>query len=598
MWFPFSPRYPERRADEVDSKEYDYIVVGGGTAGCALASRLSEDPEISVLLLERGPVNDTWLSRVPLIGSNILTSDWGAANWLCEPMKFCNDRRSRFFCGEVLGGGSRINGMVYTRGTAADFNAWGALGHPEWSYDKVLPYFVKSEKALNQPKSEYRGDSGPWITRTFPYLSWPFRVYRVFVEIAEAMGFVRIIDTNSPDCPADGIALFDSTVNEANQRVSTLEAYLPREIALQRRGHLTICANTLVSQITSNEADRSKTHRAEKVLFKSVDPKTSKVFSAKVKKEVIVCSGAIGSPQVLMLSGIGPREHLEQNGIKVVRDLPGVGSELTDHIGLPIAWETPLHESLAAMANSPVLKGGLEFMKYVFFGSGLLSIPVQTLSIFARTLSLSADGTKLVTTSPRAKIYRPEDHIPDLEIMPLAINSSDNFEEHQRLYSKIGIFSLLATLLQPKSRGTVRLASLNPHDRPKVDFGLLSDPEDFEVARTAIRLSLKLGKDVKDSGFPLLRNLTFSEEDQGNDEKVDEFIRDRARTTYHYASTCRMAAEDDPAPGVVDDELRVHGFHNLRVCDASVFPKIVSSHLQAPVVMAAEKLADMIKKNL
>lgn len=259
-----------------------------------------------------------------------------------------------------------------------------------------------------------------------------------------------------------------------------------------------------------------------------------------------------------------------------------------------MAWEVPLKESLAQLAVSPIIKGGVEFLKYVLFGSGILSMPIQTLSLFVRTTSLSKDGTKLLANSSKSETpknnkrssnYVPRDEIPDIEIMPLAVSSMDNLEEHNRLYSKLGVFSLLATLALPHSRRTVRLRSSDPHDRPKVDFGLLSDPRDIVTARTAVRLSLKLGRDMKASGYPLLRNLTFDEEKKDNDDALDKFIRERVRTTYHYACSCRMAPENDPKPGVVDDELKVHGLSNVRVCDTSVFPQISSSHLQAPAVM-------------
>lgn len=229
-------------------------------------------------------------------------------------------------------------------------------------------------------------------------------------------------------------------------------------------------------------------------------------------------------------------------------------------------------------------------------------MPIQTLSLFVRTTSLNEDATSLVakshTTTPDSKAYHPQDDIPDIELMPLAVSAMDNLEEHNRLFSKIGVFSLLATLAQPHSRGTVRLQSSDPHVRPKIDFGLLSDPRDVVTSRKAVRFSLEIGRNMKDSGFPILRNLTFDEEKKENDKALDDFIRERVRTTYHYASTCRMAPENDPIPGVVDDELRVHGLSNVRVCDTSVFPQITSSHLQAPAVMVAERCADFIKETL
>ncbi|KAJ8059589.1 hypothetical protein OCU04_011244 [Sclerotinia nivalis] len=186
--------------------------------------------------------------------------------------------------------------------------------------------------------------------------------------------------------------------------------------------------------------------------------------------------------------------------------------------------------------------------------------------------------------------------------MPLAVTAMNDLEEHQRLFSKLGMFSILATLARPKSRGTVRLASPDPHQRPKVDFGILSDPEDYIVARAAVRLSLKMAETMRASGFPLQENITFSEDRQAkdvkndNDEEIDKFIRRRIRTIYHYSSSCRMAPADDAkSPGVVDDQLKVHGVKGLRVCDTSIFPQIISHHLQAPAVMVAEKCADLIK---
>lgn len=599
MWWPVNRKYPERCAEDVHTHGYDYIVIGGGTAGCVLASRLSEDPNTSVLLLERGMANDTWMSRVPLVSSNILDPATGATSWYSEPMKHCDGRRDLLFCGEVLGGTSRINGMVYTRGSVADYNAWSSMGHPEWDYEKVLPYFVKAETTLNRPKSKYRGDSGPWINQVFTYLSWPFKAYQVVQQCAVAMGFSLIDDTNSPDALCDGIANLDSTVDQNKQRVSTLEAFLPRATALKRESNLTICTGVIVSQIKFSDYEAE--HRAEQVIFQYANSKSKKVFSVKAIKEVIVSSGAIGSPQILMLSGIGPRKHLEEHGIEVVRDLPGVGSELCDHVAIPVAWEVPVTASLTHLATSP-LKGALEFLKYIFFRSGILSMPIQVLSLFIRGSSLENEASSFIGEAPAKHAEKGDNTdvtrsqgLPDIEIMPLATSAMDDLEEHRVHFSKIGVFSLLTCLLRPKSRGTILLRSSNPYDRPKVDFGFLSHPADFAMARKAVRLALKLGDAMNTQGFPLLRGIGVPKPDNV-DEETDKFIRHRARTTYHYSSTCRMAPEFDPdAPGVVGDSLLVHGIQNLRVCDASVFPQIITSHLQAPVVMVAEKCASMIK---
>ena len=229
-------------------------------------------------------------------------------------------------------------------------------------------------------------------------------------------------------------------------------------------------------------------------------------------------------------------------------------------------------------------------------------MPIQVLSLFVQSPSLDSEGsnflgeksTKVAENGDSTGAPRSEASLPDIELMPLATSAMDDLEEHKAYFSKIGVFSLLATLLRPKSHGTIRLKSSNPHDRPKVDFGFLSDSADFELARKAVCLALKLGDRISAQGFPLLRGIAIPR--SKDREEIDKFIRHRARTTYHLSSTCRMAPEvDTQSPGVVDDSLHVHGIQNLRVCDASVFPQIPATHLQAPVVMVAEKCSSMIK---
>jgi len=262
----------------------------------------------------------------------------------------------------------------------------------------------------------------------------------------------------------------------------------------------------------------------------------------------------------------------------------------------------PQNASLHRLAASP-LRGAFEFLKYILFRSGILSVPIQLLSLFVGGSSLDDDTSRFIgDSSPKfaekgndITVQKAGVGLPDIEIMSIATSAIDDLEEHKRSFAKIGIFTLLACLLQPKSRGTVRLASSNPHDRPRVDLGLLHDPADFAMARKAVRLALRLGDAIRARGFPLLRGVAVPVSEQES-EGLDDFIRQRTRTTYHYSSTCRMASEFDArAPGVVDDTLRVHGISNLRVCDASVFPQIIASHLQAPVAMVAEKCASMIQ---
>ncbi|KAF5875027.1 putative alcohol oxidase protein [Botrytis fragariae] len=437
---------------------------------------------------------------------------------------------------------------------------------------------------------------GPWITQTFTYFNWLFQAYRAFTDCAKTMGFIAVPDSNAPDAPPEGVAILSLTLSKRRERVSSFEAFLPK-IALERR-NLTICTNTLVSRILFTQEKGLPS--TEKIVFQSSGRKSESTYSAKVNKEVMVCSGAIGSPQVLMLSGIGPREILEEHSIKVVHNLPGVGSTLyPSRLGGTGSRITNFH------GNQP-LKITLELFKYIFFQVGLFSILVQTLALYVRSRMIKQDSTGLIEEAS-TKSLDPQSLIPDIELMPLSTSGMDNFDEPEfiNIFSKTLMFCVLAAILQPKSSGTVRLASSNPHDKPKVDFGILSDASDHTIARSAVRLTLSIADKMKESGFPLPRNITFPAEKQELDvksnttEEMDRFIRQRIRTTFHYASTCKMAPEHDPiAPGVVDDELKVYGVKGLRVYDTSMFPQIVSGHLQAAAIMVAEECADLIKNEL
>ncbi|KAL8989713.1 MAG: hypothetical protein Q9169_008299, partial [Polycauliona sp. 2 TL-2023] len=361
-----------------------------------------------------------------------------------------------------------------------------------------------------------------------------------FQRATEAMGFGVIEDTSSPDAPCDGLSSLDSTVDGNRQRVSTMEAYLPLRIALARQANLTLCTRATVCRVDGSH--RENGYRADSVKFQKANLSTDKVFSVKVKREVV-----------------------------------------TDHTSIPVAWEVPMTASLTHLATSPI-KGAFEFFNSVTI-RGDSSLKDESSTLIPELKSNDRNVTGMET------------RLPDIEIMPLATSAMDDVEEHKRHFSKIGVFSLLTTLLQPKSRGTVRLRSTDPHDRPKVDLNLLSEPEDVVLASKAVSLALKLGDAIKEQGFPLLRGIYVPNSDEST-EDMDKFIRHRARTTYHYSSTCRMASEHDAqAPGVVDESLRVHGISNLRICDANVFPRILACHMMAPVVMVAERCADMIKKS-
>jgi choline dehydrogenase len=266
-------------------------------------------------------------------------------------------------------------------------------------------------------------------------------------------------------------------------------------------------------------------------------------------------------------------------------------------------WEVPKMESLGVLAIS-IWIVVLSLLKYIFFRTGLLAMSFLPVSLFVRASSIDPETSNLIapTTSDVTKalpqtssITEIKNLIPDVEIMALASPLVENARDYVPRFPTVGIASLYPTLLQPKSHGSVRLASANPFDKPKIDLGYFSDPADFPTARKAVRLALKCAAAMKAQGFPIIRAHDLPD-DPDDDESVDDFIKKKLRSAYHYTSTCRMAAEDDPCPGVVDDELRVHGVGNLRVADASVFPNVLATHMQAPTVMVAERCADFVRR--
>ncbi|KAI0763482.1 hypothetical protein BD413DRAFT_643062 [Trametes elegans] len=448
---------------------YDYIIVGGGTAGCYLTSRLSLS-------------EDSWADRVPLISS--------------KPYR----DGTPILCGKALGGTSAINCMFYTRGPPGDHNRWEELGNPGWGYKDLEPYFA-----------------------------------------------------NSPSVPAACYVRHDVSQDGSMRRHSPFHAFLPAKVVQERRGRLSICTNALVTRVELATGD-AKGVQATGVRFQATDfRKAGKTYNARARREVVLCSGALGSPQILFLSGIGPKAHLEEKGIPVVRDLPGVGEHLQDHIVAPLTFEVPMADSPHELEASP-LKVVKELTAHLFTERSLFSYPPL-----------------------------PGSHHDclDLQIMPAPNNCTDHD------IPRAGLFTLIVGLVRPRSRGRVRLATRNPCARPDVTLGFLCDARDFSLMRKGMRLALALATDMRAQGYPL-SPLNVP------DGAVDDDARANVRTCYHYTSTCRMGAED--APGVVDAALRVHGLRGLRVYDTSVFPVIVGARTMPPAVVVAEKRADMIKE--
>ncbi|KAF7902998.1 hypothetical protein EAF00_002900 [Botryotinia globosa] len=534
MRWPFSPKNPQKSPDYADEKEYDYIIIGGGTSGCVLASHLSSSTTHKILLLERGPANDTYLSRIPLLSSNVYDPSSGAKSWFCAPMKHCNDR---------------VNNEVYTRETKGDYEGWKEMGCEGWGWEGVEPYFQRMEKVVREDAKEAeergRGTQGHWIMKAFG-----------FTDTADKMGFSQIPDTNVKNASVDGLAMIYNTVTEDRKRSSTFHSFLPREITLEREKHLTICTNTTVHRIEFSDDDGIP--RASKVIFGSSDSKSTKIFEAKWHWP----------------SSTSRRTRYQSHPRPT-------WSWFQFHrpSKYPRGWEIPISESIIQVAVSPI-KAILELAKYLLFGIGIMSLPSQTLSFFIRSQSLNEDATgPLIKDSSSPNLepapteasplhpFKPQNQVPGIELIPLA-RATYILIPHSHPAVDFGIFS------NPDDRILARRAV-----HLALAFGKTMLASGFPLLRPVTFSSESQDLDVE----------------HGDHEEMDNFIRHRVRNTFHYSSTCRMGSEaDENAPGVVDNEFCVHGVKGVRIADASVFPKIVSHHTMAPTAMLATRCAGFL----
>jgi len=370
----------------------------------------------------------------------------------------------------------------------------------------------------------------------------------------------------------------DATVDGNNHRSSTFQAFIPLQLAKDRKTNLHICTGALVRAI-----DVRDTAGGPKAVGVTVENETGgkDQYHISASREVIVCAGAIGTPQLLLLSGIGPAKDLNSLGIKLVADLPGVGAHLQDHASVPVVYKVPLSDSLERLMAKPLI-AIQKLLEYIFTGKGLFGSQVQQANVVF--LSNQLDENCHLTTPNET-----DNPIPDAEIMFLPINSTPR--KFKGLAKSYGAFSYLCTVIQPASSGSLRLTSTEPRDQPACDPGILVETHDYEILRKAVRLAMALGQQSRQQGYPL-EPVWVPE--GSSDAALDAFIRRDVGTTYHYSSTCRMAPAGDM--GVVDDELRVHGVGSLSIADASVFPRVLACHLQAPVVMVAERCADFLVK--
>jgi choline dehydrogenase-like flavoprotein len=526
---------------------FDYVIVGAGTAGCVLAGRLAEDPAVRVCLIEAGGNDAHPFIRTPaLVAAAIANRRF---NWRFEtvPQAQLKGRRIPQPRGRVVGGSGSINGMVYSRGNPRDYEDWVAAGASGWSYAEVLPYFLRSENNQDLPVSRYHAHGGPMnVMRP----RRPNRLNTDFIQATRSLGFPGTEDFTA--ATNEGVG-FRQGVIRAGRRETTARAFLRPALA---RGNVTLYTDSLALRVVVEAA------RAVGVSFE----RAGQSQQVRATREVILSAGTLQSPQILLLSGIGPAAQLQAQGIQTVHDLAGVGRNLQDHLACPVLMSTTNPTSYG-ISGRALPRGAWNVLQYLFGRTGPFASNVFESVGFLKTLpDLDRPDVQFVF-QPAA---RPRPTFP----LPIG---------HGYAISPVSLY--------PKSRGTVTLQSPDPHAAPAIDPALLSVAEDIQPLIRAIKLARRI------LAAPNFAHYHGTEMAPGvavqSDEAIAEFIRASSYTVHHQVGTCRMGEHAD---AVVDSQLRVRGLEGLRVVDASVMPRLIGGNTNAVVVMIAEKAADLIRQ--
>jgi choline dehydrogenase len=534
-------------ATRYDAESYDYIIIGAGSAGCVLANRLSEDPSVKVLLLEAGPRDRAWDWRIHMPAALSYPMNGTTYNWdfHTTPQAHMDGRSLHCPRGRVLGGSSSINGMVFVRGNAGDFDFWAEeSGYRHWDYAHCLPYFRRMETAA-RGADEWRGGDGPLHVATGAAQG---ALFEAWLEAGQQAGHAFTEDYNG--WRQEGICRFDMTVKDG-KRWSSAQAFLHPAMS---RPNLKVVTGALTERVLTSG------NRAEGVAFTAGGERRS----VRAEREVILSAGSIGSPHLLLLSGIGPADQLQAKGVGVVLDLPGVGENLQDHLEIYLQHGCRQPVSLYSVMN-----------------------PLAKAMIGARWL-LTHSGKGATNHFEAGAFYRSDSDVsyPDIQchFLPLAVNydGSNAVKEHG--------YQVHTGPMRSESRGTIRLASADPKAAPLIDCNYMSRESDWQDWRKAIRLAREI---FAQKAFEKLDAGELSPgPDASSDSDIDAFVRANAQSAYHPSCSCKMGSDK---MAVVDGELRVHGIEGLRVVDSSIMPRITNGNLNAPSIMIGERGADFVR---
>ena len=535
-------------------RTYDYVIIGAGSAGCVLANRLSEDPAVRVLLLEAGGWDWNPLIHIPLGVGKLVRSNLHSWGYWTEPEPNLDNRRLYWPRGKVIGGSSSVNSMIYVRGHPRDYDTWAQLGCRGWSWDEVLPYFLASEGHVDRHGDALHGTSGPLAVQRG---RGDNPLYEVWRAAGEQAGHRVNDDVNGPN--QEGVGRYDFTIHNG-RRASAAACYLR---PVRRRPNLTIETGALTKRVVVEGGravgvEYDKGHVPERVA---------------VAREVLLSGGALNSPQVLMLSGIGDPAVLRSHGIDVVRELPGVGRNLQDHLDIPLMVACPKPVTLHSLTR--IDRAAWAMARAALFRDGPAA-------------SFPAEGAAFLRT-------RPELEAPDVQ-MHFLIGLDSKRLRIPWLW-KYGAgptdrngFTVRMCHLRPESRGHLDLASANPTDRVRIFANYCASETDRRTLRDALRLARGI---VAQPAFDGWRGEELKPgPDVTSDSAIDAYIQAIAETIYHPVGSCAMGTGED---AVVDPELRVRGIEGLRVVDASIMPQLIGGNTNAPTIMIAEKAADLIR---